>query len=91
MKLFIDSMFLSADSTNAEIADDETPCASGALRGKSPATANELPKAATATTKSAFMLGTLWGGGGESWRNDLTEDPIISDRAVVRNRLAAVA
>ena len=36
MKLFIDSMFLSAASTNARMAEDEMPCASGLPRATVP-------------------------------------------------------
>src|SRR5260370_610000 len=58
MKLFIDSIFLSAASTNDRTPDDETPCDSGLLRGRSPAMASEPLMATSTTTEAVFMLWT---------------------------------
>ena len=55
MKLFIESIFLSAASTNARTAADETPCASGSLRGKPAAMEVEPVNAIDAMIISARM------------------------------------
>src|ERR1700722_17555060 len=47
--------FLSAASTNARIADEEMPWASGALRGSSAPWAMGLPKTSEAITTRVFM------------------------------------
>src|SRR5262245_28790034 len=56
MKLFIESMVLSAASTNPSTAEDETPWASGLLRGSSAAMPIEPLKTTSATKENVFML-----------------------------------
>ena len=56
MKLFIESMFLSAASTNESSADEETPCVSGLALSSSAARQIELLKASSAITDKLFML-----------------------------------
>src|SRR6267142_2630747 len=58
MKLFSELMFLSAASTNERMADDEMPCASGLLRGRSAPRQRELLRATHAMTERVFMLVT---------------------------------
>src|SRR5258708_6785410 len=55
MKLFIASIFLSAVSTNARMAADEMPCASGLLLGKSAAIVTELLRAIDAMIERVLM------------------------------------
>src|SRR5262245_46135909 len=74
MKLFINSIFVSAASTNDRRADEETPCASGLLRGKPPATAGAT-KAKSATIESAFIIEPQESPGSLG----LTEAPIFPD------------
>src|SRR5262245_57384038 len=62
MKLFIDWMSRSAASTNDRRAGDETPWASGLLRGRSPATARGPLRATSMTKGIAFMVGLAEGG-----------------------------
>ena len=61
MKLFIDSMFLSAASMNARMADDEMPCDSGLLRGNGSAARQREPLPTTSAARNGvFMLVTWW-------------------------------
>jgi hypothetical protein len=66
MKLCKESMFLSAGSMNDRTAADETPCASGVLRGSSAPTQMELLKASNAMTKRIFTVVTSGIGKSES-------------------------
>jgi hypothetical protein len=59
MKLFIESMFLSAASTNERTAEDETPRAAGLLRGKSAPQQMELLNVTTTMMERASMNVTL--------------------------------
>jgi hypothetical protein len=58
MKLFIESIFLSAASTNERTAEDETPCVSGLLRRRFAPMQTELLKATSAMADRVFMLVT---------------------------------
>ena len=55
MKLFIESMVLSAASTKRETAEDETPWASGLLRGRPAPMQMEPLRANSAITARVFM------------------------------------
>src|SRR5262245_53632206 len=59
MKLCSESSFASAASTNERTAADETPCASGLLRGRSVAKQAELLSASSARVVRVFMVGDL--------------------------------
>ena len=54
-------MFLSAASTNARMAEDETPCASGLLRGRSMPRQMELPSRTSAMREKVLMRVTSVG------------------------------
>src|SRR5438270_8324615 len=58
MKLCRASRFLSAASTNVRMAEEETPCASGLLRGRSAPMPRELLKATKALAERVFILRT---------------------------------
>lgn len=53
--VYIESMPLSAASTNERTAEDETPCVSGLLRGRPAATQMELPQVISAMMERVFM------------------------------------
>jgi hypothetical protein len=56
MKLFIDSTFWSAAVTKAKMPAEETPSASGVLRGKPAARQTELLAAISATATKYLMI-----------------------------------
>src|SRR5262245_2155896 len=60
MKLWSEAMFLSAASTNARTAEEETPCASGLLRGRSAPKEGAAPRTTSATNESSLIPDLTW-------------------------------